>query len=70
NTIKGIGFSADGITWTAINSSAFTENDLVRNIAYGNGRFVIVGDAYTRVGNNPMRTWFGRIWYSDTLPVN
>jgi len=62
---EGRGYSANGTTWTAINSRVFGENDLVRHITYGNGRFVMVGDSYTRVGNNPMRTWFGKIWYSE-----
>ena len=67
---KGIGYSTDGLTWTAIDSSAFTDNDFVRGTAYGNGRLVMVGDSYTRVGNHHLRTWFGRIWYSETVTEN
>jgi hypothetical protein len=39
-------FSADGITWTPVSDSKFGSDNFshIYGIAYGNGRFVAVGD--------------------------
>jgi hypothetical protein len=49
--------SADGSEWTAMavgtgfGQSGFTENEQIACIAYGNGKFVVGGNAYSDKGN-------------------
>jgi len=47
-------YSTDGVTWTAIKQSIFGEEDSIRAIAYGGGKFVVVGFRRNNMSNATM----------------
>jgi hypothetical protein len=43
--------SPDGTTWTAVTDTAFLSSDTLSKAAYGDGRFVVVGDGFIAYSN-------------------
>ena len=72
-----IAYSADGVNWTAVSNNTFGTYDKIYGIAYGDNRFVAVGDrgkmAYSTDGVNWTAISDSTVWnYTNngtTFPV-